>query len=335
MRASELEAWVLQVVDAVCSGRRYESTRIELKRDFPTDTQRAARRIAAHANAAHGDEILWIVGVDEEAHAVVGLGEEPDPQSWWLGVASRFEGVAPRLLRHEKVPVGSSHVLALLIETDRAPFVIKNPQYGKDKDAVELEVPWREATHTRSARREELLRVLSRSIRMPIVDVIRARLLESRGSLVRVEGSQSANRTYTWQLLLQLFIVPGEKGASTVFPGHRIRVQAGSSWEEMRELLCDVGHPLPTQRGNTDELEVDRPRTVQLNARGDFQKEGREEAEVLLVSWALVPAGSATAIDLQLELRRTRPGTWELEEAQVCHVAAAPWRPSVGPGEEV
>ncbi len=58
------------------------------------------------------------------------------------------------------MPFGSVIVVAMLFETDRAPFVVKNPAYGTvGGDPVSLEVPWREGATTRSARRRDLLRL--------------------------------------------------------------------------------------------------------------------------------------------------------------------------------
>jgi hypothetical protein len=55
MRRAELEAWVLEVLERVEQGKPVEDSRVELKREWP-DPERAARRIAGHANAARGEQ---------------------------------------------------------------------------------------------------------------------------------------------------------------------------------------------------------------------------------------------------------------------------------------
>lgn len=329
MRAAEFEAWVLEVVDAVLAGSRQETTRIELKSEFPTDTQKAARQIAAHANAARGDEILWIIGVDEAARIVVGIDESQDPESWWARVEKCFEGLAPRLLRHDVVPVGTSRMLALLIETDRAPFVVKNPLFGKDGEKVELEVPWRDGTRTRSARREDLLRLLLPASRMPYVEVVDASLEQTPQGSVADLRAFVPDGSYVWTTRLRLFVVPRGEESAVVFPGHRIRVQAGSSAGSLRELQSGEGHSLPTRIRDLQEWSIERPQTIDLSASDRSRTYALEQAERLQVFWSLVPAGSSVAVAIQVDLRKAKPGTWTLEAARVDHVPAPAWKPAV------
>ena len=63
MRRHEIEDWALRIIEQVESGQPNEDYRVELKAQWP-DTREAARRIAGHANAAHGEPILWLIGVD-------------------------------------------------------------------------------------------------------------------------------------------------------------------------------------------------------------------------------------------------------------------------------
>ena len=44
----------------------YEDARVELKADW-IDESKMARRLAGHANAANGEHVLWLFGVDEKA----------------------------------------------------------------------------------------------------------------------------------------------------------------------------------------------------------------------------------------------------------------------------
>jgi hypothetical protein len=65
MRPRDVEIWALAVLQRIARGGVYESALVELKADWP-NPQRTARRIAGHANAARGDNILWLIGVDEK-----------------------------------------------------------------------------------------------------------------------------------------------------------------------------------------------------------------------------------------------------------------------------
>ncbi len=204
MQTHELEAWVLSIVEGVKSARPVEDFRVELKAEWPSDYNRAARRLAGHCNAAHGEPILWVVGLDEE-RGVSGADRCEVPA--WLGqVGKHFDGIPPELVRDLNVPVGESTVVALLFSTDRAPFVVKNAVKGP----VHREVPWREGTGVRSAKREDLLRLLSPLQRLPEVEV-REAILRYR------KNKQSGDE---WRLEVRFYVVP-KSSDLLVIPFHR------------------------------------------------------------------------------------------------------------------
>jgi hypothetical protein len=80
MRRPEVEAWALGVVEQIGGGHPLEDPQVELKREWP-DPMRAARRLAAHANAARGEPILWLVGVDEQS-GIVAVEGAPELADW-------------------------------------------------------------------------------------------------------------------------------------------------------------------------------------------------------------------------------------------------------------
>lgn len=164
MRTSEIEYWALNIIDRVKNGQPNEDSRVELKTIW-LDPVEMARRLAGHANAARGGPILWLVGVNEKAGAVPGV-QARDAAQWWPQVQKHFDGLAPTLT-DLAVPHGSVTVMALFFETDRTPFVVKNPDGGK----IGFEVPWRDGTATRTARRDELLRILVPATRLPEVEI--------------------------------------------------------------------------------------------------------------------------------------------------------------------
>lgn len=204
MRRHEVESWVLDVVDLVRAGHQNEDSRIELKADW-VDARTAARRIAGHANAARGAPILWIVGLDQ-FRGVVGARHE-DLAEWWPQVSSWFDGVAPELHHDLIVPVGNSAVVALLMSTVAIPYVVRNPDKGPD-----LEVPWREGTRIRAAKREDLVRLLSPVRSRPSFEVLAAE------AILRVK-----NDTARWDITAILYQERLLEGPA-VIPFHRCRV---------------------------------------------------------------------------------------------------------------
>ena len=69
MRCAEVEHWVITVRIGSEQARLSRDSRVELKAEWP-DAVDAARRIAGHANAARGDPVLWIIGLDEKRGAI-------------------------------------------------------------------------------------------------------------------------------------------------------------------------------------------------------------------------------------------------------------------------
>ena len=146
VRSAVVEDWARRVVGTL-AGQRNEDSRVELKREWPNDPNRAARRIAGLCNAWAGERVMWIVGLDEgdrQTHSVANEMAE-----WWPRVVGEFHQGAPRC-RSRLRSTGKASLVALVFETDQAPFVTRNPRFGlPDGGPVELEVPWREGTSVR------------------------------------------------------------------------------------------------------------------------------------------------------------------------------------------
>lgn len=202
MNATQLESHCLLLVDRLLRGQPVEDSSAEFKSDWPPPA-RAARLVAAHANSARADSVLWLLGVDEKARLVPGVANV-ERASWYQQFTSYFDGVAPSLALDLNIPFQGKTLVALLFGTGRRPFVIHNPEARR----VEREVPWREATGVRAARREDLLLLLEPSVRLPRVEVREARV----ELLVRP--------TATWVLDAVLYIDrPGSE--ELVVPMHR------------------------------------------------------------------------------------------------------------------
>jgi hypothetical protein len=234
MKSLQIENWALSVIERVESGKPNEDFRVELKSQW-IDPQKAARQIAGHANAARGEHILWLIGVDQ-ANGVIGANHM-ELADWYAKVKAQFDGLAPQLV-DLNVPVKRITVVALLFETDRAPFVIKNPAYGSSGGgSVSLEVPWRENTSTRSATRSDLIKLLSPLQKLPSFEILSGELVVQSMSIsspppikVTWQGAKSGpNRE--WHLTLELYIEP-KNTERVVIPLHRC-----NTWLEIIGLL--------------------------------------------------------------------------------------------------
>jgi hypothetical protein len=163
-----LEARTLDAVNRVVAGRRVEDDLVECKAEWP-DPARAVRRLAAHANAARGDGVVWIVGLDEDAHRVAEL-DGTEPSDWWAQAEKRFaDGVAPDLT-FLSVPTPHGSVYALGFATDRSPYMVT-----VSGGPAEREIPWRSGARTRSATRGEVLSLLVGAVAPPALELISPR----------------------------------------------------------------------------------------------------------------------------------------------------------------
>jgi hypothetical protein len=249
MKAHQVESWVLGIIDRVKAGQPVEDSRVELKSEWIAP-EKAARRIAGHANAARGARILWIIGLDED-RGVTGAKRE-ELANWYPRVESHFDGLAPGMISYS-VPTGDDTVVALLFETERVPFVVSNPCFGRQGGgAVAREVPWREGTRVRSAKREDLLRLLSPLQVLPDIEVL-------DGLLAAEWRGPDDDVCLSWSLALTLYVVPrGDQ--RIVIPFHKCEskfaVSEDVGWttlEGLRLYPPQVAHG-PTIRGVTPKL---------------------------------------------------------------------------------
>lgn len=193
-------------------GQPTEDDTIELKTEWPRDHFRAARRIAAHANAARGEPILWIIGVDEKRGAVGADFEELS--TWFARVKSRFDQLMAPNLISMAIPYEGKTLVALLFETDRAPFVVRIPD---SQGIVSHEVPWREANSTRSARRSDLIKLLYPIQKKPSLEILDGKI-ELQKSI-----SGSDEQRYHWSLSMRVYIITFAR-ETVVIPFHRCSI---------------------------------------------------------------------------------------------------------------
>jgi hypothetical protein len=207
LRRNLIEAQALQAIEAVLAGGRVEDDRIECKANWPEEHR--VRQLAAHANTASGEPIIWLIGVDEKEHKVTQPGKM-DPADWWARMSKRFDQVVPDML-DVTVHIGEGRtVTALAFTTDQAPYVITT---GSEQGRVDREVPIRVATRTRSAHRHELLRLLLPAITLPRASPIRA--------WIAVDAKE---QEALLRLSMSVFL-EHSGGVTTMLPAHRMQAR--------------------------------------------------------------------------------------------------------------
>ena len=156
MKPQEIELWARDIVDSVLDGQPVEDSRIELKAKW-IEAEKAAPRLGGHANASRGENILWLIGVDERNSSLTNV-DATEKGDWYKAVEKCFDGFAPRLLVDVNFKVNGNAIVALCFDTaTEAPFVVKSKNGGSYPEYI---VPWREGTDLRATRRENLLRIL-------------------------------------------------------------------------------------------------------------------------------------------------------------------------------
>lgn len=170
----QLELAALAAVERIMRSGSAEDDFIEAKREWPTTAK--ARQLAGAANRAAGEHLIYLIGIDEKTREITpSTGVEP--ADWWAQMKSRFDQVAPDLVRFVQVHITETDVVtALLFETDQAPYVVKVGGVGPS----EKEIPIRDGTGTRSARRDEIMRMLAPAVSLPPAELRWAQLSGQR-----------------------------------------------------------------------------------------------------------------------------------------------------------
>jgi hypothetical protein len=303
VRDHEVEEWALRLVQQVKAGDSIEDGRVELKADWPTDPYKAARRIAGLANAARSPLVLLVIGLDEK-RGVVGAGST-DLATWWPGVKKHFHELAPSL--HDLVVHADGlTVRALLFGGERVPYVVRNPDYGKTAGVTELEVPWREGTSVRSARRSDLIQVLSPLRRSPKFEVL----------LGDVEVQESGNND-EWKASVRCYLEAPD-GERVVIPHYRCSGQLAApdgQWTLPLEMLrfrpvtvaARVHDELPTLRQGAAQLIVDGPGLVTFEGQAvsKFDAFPHGVAETVLLQAQVGWVGGEVPVPIEVELLHT------------------------------
>jgi hypothetical protein len=317
MKPRDVEIWALRVLEQISTGGAYETALVELKADW-TEPQKTARRIAGHANAARGNAILWLIGVDEK-RGILGVAPT-NLATWYAQVRSEFDHLAPDVT-DVALDWGGLTIFALAFETDRSPYVVKNPRFGqKDGGSVRFEVPWRQGTSVESATRSQLLLILAPAARLPLVEVLEGQLAVTR---------DNAGEVWNMSMLIYVTPVTSERvaiAAHRIEASHRAasRPVVGPYTGEMAMLpmgshdghyaaLTQQHNLHPTIRSTNFDLTIDGPGLVKLIAKHPFQKhEGQPVAEDRIGTFVIRPAGADVPIVLSATFTHQPRSDWQL-----------------------
>jgi hypothetical protein len=109
--------------------------------------------------------------------------------------------------------------------------VVKNPAHGSANGGpVSLEVPWREGTRVRTARREDLIRLLVTALDLPTFEVLAA-----SASLKSFPATDKEPAKSLWSVSLELYITPRSTNI-LVLPHHRATLELRIEGKKPRQM---------------------------------------------------------------------------------------------------
>lgn len=317
---AQIEARVLDIYDVVKAGARHEDALVELKADWPPP-ERAARRIAGHANAARGESILWIIGLDE-AQGVC-TPTPLDLAGWWAQVRACFDGPAPET-RDLIVRTPDGPVHALHFDVARSPYVVRNPAYGNAGGGpIEREVPWREGTAVRTATREDLIRILVPVLRLPEVEILKATVVgresaKSRTHRMEAEDPDAVEQVFDWHVNMEMYVTPPQ-GELVVLPVHRTHISVKLGTDGPTHEVGNLALATPAW-GTIDNRQVDSVSVEttsseaivhlpgRLRASGRFSREFSEvlHSDALTIVFSVQPVHTDCVLQTEAKLLLVR-----------------------------
>lgn len=120
--------------------------------------------------------------------------------------------------------------IAIAVDTTFAPFVVRNPEHGKSKGhVIDFEIPWRSGSRIRSARRDEIIRLLATDFTSPDIEVLKASITSS---------AMAAGKMFC-QLEIEFYIMPLSE-TRLELPLHRIqgalKPDISDDWFKIRDF---------------------------------------------------------------------------------------------------
>ena len=201
----QLNARVHTIIATITSGLRVEDQTVECKREW-IQIPKMARQLAGLANAANGEEVLWIVGIDDDKRVILGA-QAQELANYIPQLHAEYDAnCGPELLIHSTIHYDHKTVHALLFDSCSAPYVIKARRNDVGGTNPEYEVPFRVGESTITARRQHLLRIFAPASRLPAIEFLH----------VQASGSDRSRMG----LMARMHITtPG--GQRVVIPDHR------------------------------------------------------------------------------------------------------------------
>lgn len=293
------------MIDRAQQGLPIEDSRVELKAKWIEKPNHIARRIAGQCNANAGDNVLWLIGVSE-TDGVVGVDHQ-DMAKWWPGVVSQFDGQPP-IVQDVAITHDGLTVVALLFQTDRVPFVVRNPVYGQQGGGggpVEREVPWREATSIRSATHADLVRLLVPVSALPTVEVYKAEAKMTPDKDADTASLFVIVTIYAITALGAAMALPNHqaKGHFSVSP-HKIDGELTVNLEARYSDLMPKSAMTATVHQGDLQILLDGPGFFRIVGRATIPNLANDWANVgtLEVKFSVRPAGNNLSLEVQTGL---------------------------------
>jgi hypothetical protein len=310
MRARDVEVWARRVLQIIAHGSPFEDAHVELKREL-VPGEKCARRLAGHANAANGEMILWLFGVDQ-AKGIVGL-QTTEHANWHSELTAKFDTHVPDCVS-VVVDWDGKSVLAMAFETGLAPYVVFNATRASSEDGpAEREVPIRTATRTQSASRDQLMRLLLPVAILPSIEVFRASLTP-----------QAMNQTQRlWEFFFEGLILPGSR-ETVVLPVQKCpsTFDVAGIFERQDALQVTIA-PGADQHGpafyaTLKELVATRPGVFRYKACCEGPRPPEDVASTADVTTSLAPAGASGLLLLRTRLEwRPENGSYQMKSCSV------------------
>ncbi len=239
--------------------------------------------------------------------------------TWLNGLVSCFDGLVPVV---RAFPLGGGavgtapgrHVVALQIDSARAPFVVRTQPVGTTFD-----VPWwdRETRQVRSAGRHELIRLL-----VPLQDLPQFEVLEAELTFYKnLHATGSSKITHRWTLDGSLYVIP-HQDSHTVIPLHRCRAGIATPEAGFRAAASDLtltaDKQSPAVRVTESAALIEGLGRMFVYCSGATAAAEVPRHRPLILTFDLLPAGAAQAAVASATLQpattteNNQAGRWKL-----------------------
>ncbi|MFC9335774.1 hypothetical protein [Arthrobacter sp. NPDC057009] len=309
MQSTELEMRVLSAIDAIHAHRAGEDDLVEFKAEWPAAVkEKFVRQLAGSLNRAAGEPVILIIGIDEKTGK-----HRPwtalEMSNWWPSVQSHFDQAMPELLRDRTIEVEGGKVRALAISSERAPYVLKLANGSSSR-----EIPIREGTGTRSAARDEILRMFVPAVQIPNVDVLRIGVTWTE-MYPDPNPDSDFNGGMYFKGYADIFVEHTFNRPSVMLPRHRISgeispiaetVHLTSPSRGIPEQTLGLGHAGVVER--EDGFIVNGPGTLRVRFQSNFvdweSNKHLLDSEFLNLSIDLPVSGTNRSVHVEQMLRR-------------------------------